>query len=134
MRISDWSSDVCSSDLFRMRKCSLQLLATWGILRPGPNARAISRAQAHRLLGSGKTATDDDGQLLVSSEPPFVKMPRRPANWLDGEISLRMEKLEADFLREHVARVRPTDRAEPSFIARLARLEMVPHGKGSCRE
>lgn len=101
-------------------------LATWGILRPGPNARAISRAQAHRLLGSGKTATDDDGQLLVSSEPPFVKMPRRPANWLDGEISLRMEKLEADFLREHVARVRPKDRAEPSLIARLARLEMVP--------
>src|SRR3546814_6311475 len=78
------------------------------------------------LLGSGKTATDDDGQLLVSSEPPFVKMPRRPANWLDGEISLRMEKLEADFLREHVARVRPKDRAEPSLIARLARLEMVP--------
>src|SRR3546814_19586900 len=53
-------------------------------------------------------------------------MPRRPANWLDGEISLRMEKLEADFLREHVARVRPKDRAEPSLIARLARLEMVP--------
>src|SRR3546814_19558446 len=37
-----------------------------------------------------------------------------------------MEKLEADFLREHVARVRPKDRAEPSLIARLARLEMVP--------
>src|SRR3546814_4773863 len=102
MRISDWSSDVCSSDLFP--KPSAQppstvywnALATWGILRPGPNARAISRAQAHRLLGSGKTATDDDGHLLVSSEPPFVKMQRRPANWLDGEISLRMEKLEAD--------------------------------------
>src|SRR3546814_3193864 len=37
-----------------------------------------------------------------------------------------MEKLEADFLREHVARVRPKDRAEPSLIARLARLELVP--------
>src|SRR3546814_16759678 len=53
-------------------------------------------------------------------------MPRRPANWLDGEISLRLEKLEADLLREHVARVRPKDRAEPSLTAHLARVEMVP--------
>src|SRR3546814_4604755 len=37
-----------------------------------------------------------------------------------------MEKLEADFLREHVAQVRPKDRAEPSLIARWARLEIVP--------
>lgn len=101
-------------------------LATWGILRPRADGRAISRAQAHRLLSLAKTATDDDGQPLVSFEPPFVKMPKRPANWLEGEMSLRMKQHEADFLREHLVRLRAHDRAEPSLLARLARLETVP--------
>jgi hypothetical protein len=101
-------------------------LATWGILRPGSNARTISRAQAHRLLSMEKAATDDDGHPLIGFEPPFVKMPKRPANWLDGEISLRMERSEADFLREHVVRVRPRNRPELSLIAQLARLRTVP--------
>lgn len=101
-------------------------LATWGILRPRADGRAVSRAQAHRLLSLAKTATDDDGQPLVSFEPPFVKMPQRPANWLEGTISLRMKRQEADFLREHLVRLRPRDRAELSLLARLARLETTP--------
>lgn len=101
-------------------------LATWGILRPRPNARAISRTQAHRLLSLAKAAKDDDGQPLVSYEPPFVTLPKRPPTWADGEISLRMEKAEAAFLREHLVQVRPRDRAELSLLARLARLEALP--------
>jgi hypothetical protein len=46
-------------------------LATWGILRPRPDARAISRMQAHRLLSLAKAGKDDDGQPLVSYEPPL---------------------------------------------------------------
>jgi hypothetical protein len=36
-------------------------LAVWGILRPRPDGRTISRAQAHRLLKSVGGATDDYG-------------------------------------------------------------------------
>jgi hypothetical protein len=100
-------------------------LAMWGILRPRLDGRAISRAQAHRSLSVPRSAADDDGQPLTSYEPPFVEMPPRPKSWLDGEISLRMEKGEADFLRAHLIQLRPRGRAELSLFAKLARLEAV---------
>ncbi len=37
-------------------------LASWGILRPRPDGRTVSRAQAHRLLKAAGGATDDDKQ------------------------------------------------------------------------
>ena len=81
-------------------------LAVWGILRPRLDGRTISRAQAHRLLKATGAATDDDGQPLLSFDPPFVTLPDRPDSWRDGAITLRLTTAEAAFLRERLAPLR----------------------------
>src|SRR3546814_7372506 len=48
MRISDWSSDVCSSDLHRQCRCLQEL-------SPGPNRKL--GAKSHRQLGLAGAAT-----------------------------------------------------------------------------
>jgi hypothetical protein len=70
-------------------------LAVWGILRLRLDGRAISRAQAHRLLKGAGAATDDDGQPLLSFDPPFVTLPDRPDSWRGGPITLRLTTAEA---------------------------------------
>ena len=98
-------------------------LAVWGILRPRPDGRTISRAHVHRLLKSKGGANDDDGQPLLSLDPPFVPLPDRPENWFGGHITLRLEAEEAAFLRELLARLRRNGAHEISLLARLVRTE-----------
>lgn len=98
-------------------------LAVWGILRPRPDGRTVSRAQAHRLLSSGISATDDDGQPLVSFEPPFVHLPTRPENWREGKISLQLRSEEAVFLRNQLVQLRCNGGHELCLLARLVRTE-----------
>lgn len=98
-------------------------LAVWGILRPRHDGRTISRAQAHRLLKSVSAATDDDGQPLLGFDPPFVPLPKRPAGWRDGSISLRLAAAEAIFLRERLAQLRGSGGRELSLLARLVQTE-----------
>ena len=101
-------------------------LAAWGILRPRLDGRTTSRAQVHRLLKSQGGATDDDGQPLQSFDPPFVRLPDRPENWLGGHITLRLAAKEAAFLRESLARLRLNGADELSLLARLVRTEAAP--------
>jgi len=101
-------------------------LAAWGILRQRHDQRTVSRAQAHRLLSNARSASDDDGQPLVTSEPPFIPLPKRPVNWLAGEITHRMEKGEAEFLRDCLSQLRPQRRPELSLLARLAQTKAPP--------
>ena len=96
-------------------------LAIWGILRLRLDGRTIPRAQAHRLLKGGGEASDDDGQPLLSFDPPFVPLPDRPDSWRGGPITLRLTTAEAAFLRERLARLRPVGRHELSLLARLVR-------------
>ncbi|WP_316191853.1 MULTISPECIES: DUF6361 family protein [unclassified Bradyrhizobium] len=98
-------------------------LAIWGILRPRLDGRTISRGQAHRLLKIVGSPTDDDGQPLLSFEPPFVRLPDRPSNWQSGKITLRLRKKEAGFLRESLAQLRGNGSRELSLLARLVRAE-----------
>lgn len=98
-------------------------LAVWGILRSRPNGQSISRTQAHHLLKNSGAATDDDGQPLLGFEPPFVLLPARPANWLNGAISLRLTKEDAKFLRDRLAQLRRIDNHEFSLLARLVQTE-----------
>ena len=100
-------------------------LAVWGILRPRLDGRTISRAQAHQLLKSAGAATDDDGEPLLSFNPPFVQLPDRPDNWLTGHITLRLATAEAAFLRERLARLRLNAGHEVSLLARLIRTEVA---------
>jgi len=96
-------------------------LAVWGILRPRLDGRTVSRAQAHRLLKSSGVAADDDGQPLLSFDPPFVSLPERPDNWRGGHITLRLATAEAAFLRERLAQLRRNGSHELSLLARLVR-------------
>jgi hypothetical protein len=98
-------------------------LAVWGILRPRPDGRTISRAQAHRLLEGTGAATDDDGQALLGFDPPFVPLPKRPDSWHGGSITLRLASAEATFLRERLAQLRGSGGHELSLLARLVRTE-----------
>src|SRR3546814_7842468 len=63
MRISDWSSDVCSSDLTRLRtatvtRCCSSLLASEGVKRK-PLALRPLRASAAASLGSAEAGVND---------------------------------------------------------------------------
>ncbi|WP_372398696.1 DUF6361 family protein [Azospirillum sp. HJ39] len=98
-------------------------LAVWGILRPRPDGRTISRGQAHRLLKTAGSSNDDDGQPLLSFEPPFLRLPDRPSNWQSGDITLRLKETEAGFLRERLAQLRGNGNRELSLLARLVRSE-----------
>lgn len=98
-------------------------LAVWGILRPRLGGRTISRAHAHRLLKSVSVATDDDGQPLLGFDLPFVPLPKRPAGWRDGSITLRLAAAEATFLRERLAQLRGSGGHELSLLARHVRTE-----------
>jgi hypothetical protein len=100
-------------------------LAVWGILRPRLDGRTISRTQAHGLLKSVGATTDDDGQPLLSLEPPFVALPDRPDNWRGGDITLRLATDEATFLRERLAQLRRNGGPELSLLARLVRTKAV---------
>src|SRR3546814_20911548 len=55
MRISDWSSDVCSSDLIMLRHYR-RLLSLWDRL-PLPEARALYEQGVGAAVGWGRTAT-----------------------------------------------------------------------------
>lgn len=104
-------------------------LAVWGILRLRPDGRTISRGQAHRLLKTVGSPTDEDGQPLLSFEPPFVRLPDRPSNWQSGDISLRLTKAEAEFLRERLTQLRGNGGREPSLLARLVRTGAAAPGE-----
>lgn len=100
-------------------------LAVWGILRPRPDGRSISRAQAHRLLRGAGPATDDDGQPLVGFDPPFAPLPARPDNWRSGSLTLQLNTAEASFLRDRLAQLRRPAGNELSLLARLVRTEVA---------
>jgi len=100
-------------------------LSVWGILRPRPDRRTISRAQAHQLLQSAGVATDDDGQPLLSCDPPFARLPNRPDSWHSGPLTLQLTVPEAVFLRERLAQLRRNGSHELSLLARLIRTEVA---------
>lgn len=100
-------------------------LAVWGILRSRIDGRTISRSQAHRLLRNAGAATDDDGQPLISFDPPFVTLPDRPDNWRGGHLTLRLKAAEAAFLRERLSQLRRMGGHELSLLARLVRTEVA---------
>ncbi|MGH6754367.1 MAG: DUF6361 family protein [Bradyrhizobium sp.] len=100
-------------------------LAVWGILRPRADGRTVSRAQAHRLLKSAGAATDDDGQSLLSFDPPFAPLPDRPDGWHGGGMTLQLTTAEATFLRERLAQLRRNGGHELSLLARLVRTEVA---------
>nr|WP_321482187.1 DUF6361 family protein [uncultured Cohaesibacter sp.] len=99
-------------------------LAVWGIIREDKSK--ISREKAHRLLKARCSSTDDDGQPLINFDPPFVHLPNRPKNWQSGDISLRLTKKEADFLRQHLGQLRVSGSMELCLLSKLVSLKNTP--------
>ena len=57
----------------------------------------------------------------MSFEPPFVPLLKRPENWQVGEITLRLKRAEAEFLRERLGQLRGNGDRDLSLLARLVR-------------
>lgn len=95
-------------------------LANWGILRSW-ESHTPTRAQVHKMLLAKPSRLDADGQPLLAYEPPFLVLPKRPPEWLDGRIDLRLTRAEADFLYERLAHLPISDTKELSLLARLVR-------------
>src|SRR3546814_20804710 len=99
MRISDWSSDVCSSDLFTLRAALGLTMPTWSRLAGAQRKRAVGwgrvwrRAEA-REVGLRKRP---DVRRYV---PPSAAAHRhtRPAYRMPGCMSVQRAPLHADNL------------------------------------
>src|SRR3546814_19905733 len=61
MRISDWSSDVCSSDLLFHRAAAAGHLPGGGDRAAGVRLRALDRVQGAALWRPGRRLAADDG-------------------------------------------------------------------------
>ena len=107
------------------RPSNWNALAVWGILGPRPDGRTISRAQEHRLLKRTGAATDDDGQPLLSFDPPFAPLPDQPDSWHSGRVILQLAAAEATFLRKRLTQLRRNGGHELSLLARLVRTEVA---------
>src|SRR3546814_17001684 len=95
MRISDWSSDVCSSDL--LADAALDDLVEFAAIEPDPTTlRAIVDLDALPLAHDeidaacraqqplGRTAIYHDGFLLPNIAPSVVGGAARRRRWFDG--------------------------------------------------
>src|SRR3546814_18013966 len=83
MRISDWSSDVCSSDLLRQRQSQPQrktwrtkILASRGISRSLFNARNLDRRLLRSRAGGCYELVDEDIKAALQSLNPslFIRL------------------------------------------------------------
>src|SRR3546814_9348930 len=71
MRISDWSSDVCSSDLARVDRTQLfdQQFAERGLERSEPLSRMIAQYRIDARIGERGIDADEVARLGTSFEP-----------------------------------------------------------------
>src|SRR3546814_20564979 len=89
MRISDWSSDVCSSDLYCQQIAPGNLLAAWEIYQPFPSDQAVT---------SGYSAAD--GNKGESEQQAMHKLhPREIACRVGGTLHASMEKYRFDDIK-----------------------------------
>src|SRR3546814_19909390 len=84
MRISDWSSDVCSSDLIaeRVRKSGRNVV----IVRPVVTAESMFTIRQHRAIGPFAVRVELTTTLSASCAAGRVRLDRNPTNvlsWLD---------------------------------------------------
>src|SRR3546814_3338384 len=91
MRISDWSSDVCSSDLLVSRQARGDLL-----LKQGYRGAALTRTEPREHIGIGEIRTQSlaaDEQTRQRAVGRSVTSPRRPHQILRGEQDRKSTRL-----------------------------------------
>src|SRR3546814_11049225 len=84
MRISDWSSDVCSSDLPGYRPHVLDRLVTGGVLSDAQLESLIYAGQAHAGFLAGHYAVDGTFDTLHVVGPEAAGAVRFRGGWLVG--------------------------------------------------
>lgn len=109
-------------------------LSIWGILKLSADNRKVSRKQAHKLLNSATRAKDDDGMPLILAEHPFIRLPDRPANWFEGELSPQLTKKEAKFLRDRLSVLPRLGSTTLSLLALLVKTECPAPSSMWCEE
>src|SRR3546814_6801151 len=76
MRISDWSSDVCSSDLMSLLDCPVGVLANQAMnfLASGQTPRRLGNA--HPNIAPYQTFAAEDGPLIIAvgNDGQFAKL------------------------------------------------------------
>src|SRR3546814_12261439 len=65
MRISDWSSDVCSSDLSR----TTANFPLWATIAPRYASRRVSASRAHSMTGADPTPFQRKGEGRAVGDP-----------------------------------------------------------------
>src|SRR3546814_16850998 len=96
MRISDWSSDVCSSDLgipqaARYSPCSLRTSsATVGMSSIRPTPCPPPQTSRHGVLPSGNSLTPGGGGRFSGSRPIRPKDPLSPLAGLPFPVDVKM--------------------------------------------
>src|SRR3546814_15367670 len=83
MRISDWSSDVCSSDLDRLAAVSLEAARDWTFTPPSTGELAKQSSWSVRVpvdLSLGDKKEADYGEWKAYLPGPYQR-----ADWLDDD-------------------------------------------------
>src|SRR3546814_13463383 len=113
MRISDWSSDVCSSDLLRQRLHEGQPLAV-GSVSTGLGILALAMHEGLEAAG-----LRSDLKFAVDIEPAYLEQcAKANAAWGDGTIAVEAPMQELAF--------------DASALLKLPKVEK--NGRASCRE
>src|SRR3546814_18773755 len=86
MRISDWSSDVCSSDLSQRKAVQWSGNAEWPALRePGRQSHRRDQRAAAKGRGSGHRSARQDRKSVVSGKRGSVRVD------LDGRVVIKQK-------------------------------------------
>src|SRR3546814_20416690 len=110
MRISDWSSDVCSSDLI-----DADLVCDGRHLVQGGGVRPLQRV----IL---QAAESRDGRVLLQQHDPRARPHRAPA-------LVRLDPSRQQLQQRGLASTIPADQGQP-----VAFLDENENGRASCRE
>src|SRR3546814_13222388 len=97
MRISDWSSDVCSSDLYRPRIGALQVLHFGQHETQGFGMAPNGAAPVRRMMRLGGIRNDQRGPLqnlpdMIQPPRPQVGVARRPLTRNHGVVDAVVAK------------------------------------------
>src|SRR3546814_20342395 len=93
MRISDWSSDVCSSYLIFLRKNRLGQVQV--CVQYGASAVAVSNPEIDYVFSTYEAVSDATGFAYMLSGHPFyqINFPTANKSWLyDGQSKARSEE------------------------------------------
>src|SRR3546814_4655637 len=102
MRISDWSSDVCSSDLPRLLICSKLCWHWCHRMRPGPKPQEFLLSGCHLALQQSDLSCSSRARLMRLKAQQFLNLPPKIVARLDGRRTADRAEIGRASCRERV--------------------------------